>query len=96
MQYGGKDYTGFDMRLDTEPAWDYAGNYLTDVYTDYAVSQIQQHDTSKPLFMMMTHTAPHAGNAGKLLEAPQETINKFKYIIDSNRRTYAGKLPFTR
>lgn len=82
------------MRQDTEPAWDYAGNYITDVYTEHAVNTIQNHDTSKPLFLMVTHVAPHGGNVGKLLEAPQSRINRFKYIIDSNRRTYAGKFCF--
>ena len=33
----------------------------------------------------------HAGNSGKLLEAPQEIINKFRHISEPNRRTYAGK-----
>lgn len=86
-----KDYTGFDLRRDGEPAWDLVGQYATDVFTDYAVNTIQSHDTSKPLFMMISHLAPHAGNEGKHLEAPQKTINNFKYIVDSNRRTYAGK-----
>lgn len=40
--------------------------------------------------MMLTHVAPHGGNVGKLLEAPQARINRFKYIADANRRTYAG------
>lgn len=41
--------------------------------------------------MMVSHLAPHAGNEGKPLEAPQETINNFKHIVDSSRRTYAGR-----
>lgn len=91
MQIEGKDYTGFDLRRDKEPAWDVVGTYATDAFTDHAIEVIDKHDTTKPLFMMMSHIAPHAGNEGKHLEAPQQTINKFKHIIDSNRRTYAGK-----
>lgn len=90
QQVNDKDYTGFDLRRDTEPAWDLVGQYATDAFTDYAVNTIQSHDVNKPLFMMVSHLAPHAGNEGKHLEAPQETINNFKHIVDSNRRTYAG------
>lgn len=89
-QVNGKDYSGLDIRRDTQPAWDLAGQYATDVLTDYAVGTIQQHDTTKPLFMMISHLAPHAANPAKPLEAPQETVDKFKHIIDSGRRTYAG------
>ncbi|KAK9731198.1 Sulfatase [Popillia japonica] len=86
----GKDYSGLDIRRDAQPAWDLAGQYATDVLTDYAVGTIQQHDTTKPLFMMISHLAPHAANPAKPLEAPQETVDKFKHIIDSGRRTYAA------
>lgn len=84
-------YTGFDLRKNTEPAWKYQGEYATDVFTKQAVSIIKKQDINKPLFLMVSHLAPHAGNEGKLLEAPQETINKFRHIPDGNRRTYAGK-----
>ncbi|XP_017769891.1 PREDICTED: arylsulfatase B-like [Nicrophorus vespilloides] len=85
-----KDYTGYDLRRDTEVAWDLAGQYATDVFTDHAVKTIENHALTKPLFLMVSHLAVHAGNDGKLLEAPQETINKFRHIQDSNRRTYAA------
>lgn len=83
-------YTGFDLRRDTAPAWDLQGKYATDVFTEHAVSLVKKHDDSKPLFLMVAHVAPHAANDGKLLEAPQDTIDKFRHIIDSNRRTYAA------
>lgn len=83
-------YTGFDLRRDQYPAWDLQGKYATDVFTEQAVQIIRNHPDTKPLFLMVSHLAPHAANPGKRLEAPQETIDKFKHIIDSNRRTYAG------
>lgn len=86
----GKDYTGFDLRRDTTPAWDLAGQYATDAFTDYTVKTIEKADGSKPFFIMLSHLAVHVGNEGKYLEAPQETINKLKHIDDSNRRTYAA------
>ncbi|KAJ8979202.1 hypothetical protein NQ317_016837, partial [Molorchus minor] len=85
-----KEYSGFDLRKDGVPAFDEAGNYATDAFTEYSVNTIQNHDFTKPLFLMMSHLAVHAANDGKLLEAPQETINNFKHIEDSNRRTYAA------
>jgi hypothetical protein len=74
-------------------AWDLAGRYATDVFTDEAVRIIQAHDASPvgpPLFLYLAHLAVHAGNRGKYLEAPQLEIDKFRHIIDPNRRTYAG------
>lgn len=76
------------------PAWDLAGKYATDVFTEQAIQIIRNHPDNKALFLMISHLAPHAANDGKLLEAPQETIDKFKHIVDSNRRTYAGNLYF--
>lgn len=86
-----KGYTGFDLRMNGEPAWEYQGQYATEVFTNKAVSIIKGHDVIKPLFLMISHLAPHAANEGKLLEAPQKTINKFRHIADGNRRTYAGE-----
>lgn len=51
---------------------------------------INDHDPRVPLFMYLSHLAPHTGNEGKLLEAPQETVQQMAYIVDANRRTYAG------
>ncbi|KAJ8909740.1 hypothetical protein NQ315_013544, partial [Exocentrus adspersus] len=89
-RFNGKDYTGFDLRRDGVSAFDEVGKYITDSFTDEAVKTIQEHDITKPLFLMVAHTAVHSGNVGKLLEAPQETINKFRHVEDSNRRTYAA------
>jgi hypothetical protein len=76
-------------------AWDLAGRYATDVLTDEAVRIIQGHDVSpfgSPLFLYLAHLAVHAGNRGKLLEAPQPEIDRFRHITDPNRRTYAGNV----
>lgn len=78
------------MRRNYTTAWDLAGQYTTDVFTGEAVRLIEAHPSDSPMFLLVTHLAVHAGNPGKLLEAPQETINRFWYISDPNRRTYAG------
>ncbi|KAF5269794.1 hypothetical protein FQA39_LY08575 [Lamprigera yunnana] len=90
LKVNNKTYTGFDLRKNKEPAWDFVGKYATDVFTEHAIDTINSHDPNKPLFMIMSHLAVHSGNDGKLLEAPQETINEFKHVADSNRRTYAA------
>ncbi|KAL3266708.1 hypothetical protein HHI36_010869 [Cryptolaemus montrouzieri] len=89
-KFNNKEYTGFDLRYDKTPSWENVGKYATDLFTEYGVNVIQNHDVSTPLFLMMSHLAVHSGNEGKPLEAPQETINKFKHIVDANRRTYAA------
>jgi hypothetical protein len=75
-----------------ETAWELDGQYATDVFTNVSMDIIKSHNKSTPLFLYVAYSAVHAGNVGKLLEAPQEVINKFSYISDPNRRTYAGKL----
>ncbi|XP_018331767.1 arylsulfatase B [Agrilus planipennis] len=86
----GKYFNGFDLRKDLEPAWDFAGTYATDAITDYAVEVISNQAEDKPLFMVISHFAPHAGNEGKLLDAPPEAVGKFPHIIDAHRRIFAG------
>ncbi|ERL90859.1 hypothetical protein D910_08204, partial [Dendroctonus ponderosae] len=84
------DYTGFDLRKDGLPMFEETGKYATDLFTDYTVETILNHDGAKPLFVMLSHLGVHTANKGKPLEAPQEAINKFKHIADANRRTYAA------
>lgn len=92
MQYpDGRILSGHDFRRNMSTAWDLEGEYATDVFTDEAVRIIEEHDQSRPLFLYLSHLAVHAGNSGKLLEAPQQVINKFRHIREPNRRTYAGK-----
>lgn len=82
--------TGYDMRRNESVAWDLQGKYATDVFTDEATDIIRAHDQRVPLFLYVAHLGVHAGNVGKLLEAPQEEIDKFRHIADPNRRTYAA------
>ncbi|XP_054268622.1 arylsulfatase B-like isoform X1 [Macrosteles quadrilineatus] len=84
------NYSGHDMRRGYSSACDVVGQYATDLFTREAVRVIESHEPDKPMFMFMAHLASHAGNQGKWLEAPQDEINKFSYISDPNRRTYAA------
>ncbi|XP_049958269.1 arylsulfatase B-like [Schistocerca serialis cubense] len=83
---------GYDMHSNMTTAWEFAGRYATDVFTEEAERLIQQHDVQRPLFLYLAHQAVHAGDAAKWLDAPQHVINKFLYISDPNRRILAGVL----
>ena len=65
--------------------------YATELFTEEAVKVITAHDKKKPLFLVVNHLAPHAGNEDFPLQAKQEDIDKFSYIEDIKRRTLAGK-----
>jgi arylsulfatase B len=85
---------GYDMRKNLSVNYDIDPKpYVTDLFTDEAVNLITNHDQNdRPLFLLVNHLAPHAGNEApdNPLEAPEEEIEKFKYIKDTKRRTLAG------
>ncbi|XP_069677744.1 arylsulfatase B-like [Periplaneta americana] len=89
---GNRVLSGYDFRRNMDVAWDLSGKYATDVFTDESVKIIHEHDKSRPLFLYLSHLAAHAGNDGKLLEAPQEEVDKFRHIPEANRRTYAAMI----
>ncbi|XP_068631127.1 arylsulfatase B-like [Battus philenor] len=63
--------------------------YIVDALTDRAINIIRQHNSSCPLFLHVTHNAPHAGNGGAALQPPLfSTINN-RHIANSDRRLYA-------
>ena len=72
------------VALDTE------GKYSTDLFNDEAIRIINEHDTSTPMFMYLSHLAPHSGNEDDPYQAPDEEIAKFAHIDDPERRIYAG------
>ncbi|CAL7944498.1 unnamed protein product [Xylocopa violacea] len=83
-------FNGFDMRRNLTVAWDTAGKYATDLFTDEAVRLIKEHDTNQPMFLYLAHLAPHKGNMNQLIRAPDEDIARFSYIIDPERRIQAA------
>ena len=82
------------MRRNLEVAEDARGHYSTDLFTNEAVNIINRHGTkNSSLFLYLSHLAPHAGNYENPLQAPQESMKRFTYIRDHDRRTYAGIAP---
>lgn len=51
---------------------------------------IQNHNSSKPLFLYIAHAAVHSGNPYNPLPAPDETVAKMSHIGDFNRRKFAA------
>ncbi|XP_075213981.1 arylsulfatase B-like [Lycorma delicatula] len=83
-------YYGYDFRRNEKVSRKYEGKYATSSFTEEAIKVIKNHKKNKPLFLYLAHLAVHGGNEGKVLEAPEETIDKFANIFNPNRRTYAA------
>ncbi|CAH1647208.1 unnamed protein product [Spodoptera littoralis] len=83
--------SGMTLFRNLTPAWDVEG-YITDVYTDHAVSVIKNHDTSSPLFLMVAHNAPHSANDGALLQAPPEIVRQMRHVESPERRIFAAMM----
>ncbi|TMW43721.1 hypothetical protein DOY81_011198, partial [Sarcophaga bullata] len=67
-----------------------AGSYVTDLFSQEAENIILNSKNNQPLFLMVNHLATHSANDEDPLQAPQEEIDKFAYIPDIKRRTYAA------
>ncbi|XP_018374797.1 PREDICTED: arylsulfatase B [Trachymyrmex cornetzi] len=85
-------YWGLDIRRGMQPAWDLHGQYSTDIFTKEAVRLIDNHNSSRPMFLYLAHAAVHSGNPYNPLPAPDEEVAKFNNIFDYNRRRFAGML----
>ncbi|KAF8791803.1 Arylsulfatase B like protein [Argiope bruennichi] len=85
-----QEFFGLDFQMGNDILKGQQGKYATHLFTETAEQIIYDHDTSKPLFMYLSHLAAHAGNLFKPQQAPPEVICKFKYIKDLNRRIHAA------
>lgn len=83
---------GFDLRRNNEVIHDTDGQYITDVFTNKAIEVITNRDKTKPLFLVVNHLAPHAGNEPVVVEPPMDKWGQFEYIEDERRRNLTGKL----
>lgn len=81
---------GLDLRRNWEPAFDTNGTYATTMFTEAAKRLIAEQDVTKPFFLMLNQIAGHAGNEDDPMQAPQEVIDRFDYINDTQRRIYAA------
>ena len=72
-----------DWFRDNEPVRE--PGYTTTLIGRDAVRLIEEHDTSKPLYLYLAFNAPHTP-----YQAPKEYIDRFSGISDPTRRTYAA------
>jgi arylsulfatase A-like enzyme len=61
--------------------------YSTTLLGNDAVRLISEHDPAKPLYLYLTFNAPHTP-----YQAPEEYLDQYKNIADTNRRAYAGSI----
>ncbi|XP_053671296.1 arylsulfatase B-like isoform X1 [Anopheles nili] len=84
-------FEGYDMRQNRFVNYAANGTYATDYFTMVAKDIIGQHGKSgEPMLLVLNHLAPHAANDDDPLQAPQETIDRFAYIRNDDRRKYAA------
>ncbi|XP_067930057.1 arylsulfatase J-like isoform X1 [Watersipora subatra] len=89
---GGKRGAGLDFWENMTVAREYNGSYGTELFGDRAVDLIMSHNQSKPFFLYLPHQAVHAGIPPQPLKAPQEYLDRFKFIKHDGRRRYAAML----
>lgn len=82
-------FSGLDLHHDEngeiQPVSTQDGNYSSYMYAAEAIDRIEKHQVENPLFLYLPFQNVH----GPLL-APKEWIDKFSYIEDKNRRTFAA------
>ncbi len=61
--------------------------YLTDALTDRAVEFVAADRGDEPFFLYLAYNAPHTP-----LQAPAETVHKYRHVEDEQRRTYLAMI----
>ncbi len=74
-----------DWQRDNQPVKE--EGYVTQLLGADAVKLIDGHDATKPLYLYLAFTAPHAP-----YQAPPEYLERYKDIADESRRAYAGQI----
>lgn len=79
---------------DTPAAYKYAFNHTNDILTDQTIKLISQKSQSKnePWFIAISYQAVHIANSPKLYQVPVDYLDRFKFIKDSNIRSYVALL----
>ncbi|XP_029177436.1 arylsulfatase B-like [Nylanderia fulva] len=86
-KYSFQNMSGYDMHRGDAPAYGSSDKYVTDLFTDEAIRIIQYHESSRPLYLQISHLAVHAP-----VESPHDYNNydrQFIHIREINRRNYA-------
>ncbi len=70
-----------------EPLHEFSNPYLTDFFTDEALTWLGKQASEKPWFLFMSYNAPHGP-----LQATEEDLARFTHIADPKRRIYAAMM----
>uniref|UniRef100_A0A8D8FHS4 Arylsulfatase B n=1 Tax=Culex pipiens TaxID=7175 RepID=A0A8D8FHS4_CULPI len=93
LQMSNTSTRGLDMRRNLQVDYTARGTYATDLFTREAVRLIHDHNqTAAPLFLVVTHLAPHTGNEDDPMQAPEEDVELFSFIKDPKRRVLAAMI----
>jgi len=76
-----------DLRDNTSPVRDKNGTYSANLFTQQAEKVIEEHNSSRPLFLYLPFQNVHFP-----VQAPQKYIDKYSFINNKQRRTYAAML----
>ena len=74
---------GLDWHRDDQPL--HEKGYATNLIADESIRLIEQHDTSRPLFLYVPFNAVHSP-----FQAPQSHIDMYKHITAKRKRIYAA------
>ncbi|KAG5680269.1 hypothetical protein PVAND_009788 [Polypedilum vanderplanki] len=93
LQMFNRNYSrGYDLRRNLTVDKTYDRVYATDMFTQETINAIENHNQEKPLFLILNHLAPHAGNVDFPLQAKEEDLKKFPYIENEERKTLAAMI----
>lgn len=88
-----RSYYGYDLHRNDDIDWTWKGKYATTVFTDRVQKIIENHNSSEPLYLMLTHLGVHTGSIiGTGLEVPHgvDVDKEYPHIRDRPRRELAG------
>ncbi|CAF87852.1 unnamed protein product, partial [Tetraodon nigroviridis] len=74
-----------DLREGETVATGYKGIYSTELFSQKAISIIENHSSTEPLFLYVAFQAVHTP-----LQVPKRYLSPYGFIQDHSRRVYAG------
>ncbi|XP_070560380.1 arylsulfatase J-like isoform X2 [Ptychodera flava] len=86
-------YWGYDMRRNGVLDYTTYGQYATELFTKEAIEVIESAtNSSKPMFLMLSHLGVHSSNFIYPLQAPSKYVRRYPHIQSRTRRLVAGML----
>ncbi|XP_042144452.1 arylsulfatase B-like [Ixodes scapularis] len=83
-------HTGHDFRSGEEIYREKNPQYSTYYCTNKTIELIRRHKKSTPLFLFLSHQAPHVSGGSTPFQVPSDGVRNFTYIKEENRTLFAG------